>query len=80
MPGASIMLRPALPGRNTPTGTSANAAVLNHLLIVRMSDPELTSPMRSGLPPAVDAALLTLPSPPGSLPSAEVTVSGSPLL
>src|SRR5258708_6764960 len=31
MPGAVMIVRPALPGRTCPTGTSANAAVLNHL-------------------------------------------------
>src|SRR5439155_15110167 len=80
MPGASIIPRPALPGRFAPTGTSANAAVLNHLLIVRMPDPEFGSATRSGRTPAADAALLALPSPPRSFPSEDVTVSGSPLL
>src|SRR5881628_2247489 len=80
MPGASRMPRPAFPGRFAPTGTSANAAVLNHLLMVRISDPEFRSPTRSGRTPAADEALFTLPSPPGSLPKDDVTVSGSPLL
>src|SRR5215467_10915366 len=80
MPGASRTPRPALPGRLAPTGTSAKAAVLNHLLIVWISDPELGSANISGRTPAVDAALFALPSPPGSLPNEDVTVSGSPLL
>src|SRR5439155_19600521 len=74
MPGASRMPRPALPGRYTPTGTSANAAVLNHLLIVRRQDPELGSPTRSGRPPASEAAFFKLPSSPGSVPRHGVTV------
>src|SRR5262245_33471047 len=80
MPGASTTPRPALPGRLAPTGTSTNAAVLNHLLMVRISDPEFGSLTISGRPTAVDAALFTLPSPPGSLPNDDVTVSGRPLL
>src|SRR5437867_7176637 len=79
MPGASKIPRPALPGRFAPTGTSANAEVLNHLLIVRMSTPAFGSPTRSGRTPAVDVALFALPSPPGSFPKAEVTVRGRPL-
>src|SRR5262249_6448200 len=80
IPGASRTPRPALPGRLAPTGTSANAAVLNHLLMVRISDPDCGSATISGRPNTVEAALLTLPSPPGSLPKEEVTVSGRPLL
>src|SRR5215510_13714630 len=45
-----------------------------------MSDPEFGSPIMSGRTPAEDDALLTLPRPPGSLPSEDVTVSGRPLL
>src|SRR2546425_11742365 len=80
MPGASRIPRPAFPGRFAPAGASANAAVLNHLFMVRISDPALGSPTISGRTPALDGELLTLPSPPGALPNDDGTASVKPLL
>src|SRR5688572_18048881 len=77
IPGASISPLPELPGRFAPNGTSANAAVLNQRLIVFRSAPASGSPMRSGRGPDADGP--RNPSPPGSVPSDDVTVTGSPL-